>query len=75
MSRQRISVTFDQIDLDCIEKICKKKKMSRSNLVKAIVEKWLDLYEKRMVIDFDKPENKNLKRLRDEPFDPNSRRK
>ena len=41
----RVNVTFNPSDAECIELICKKKKISMSGLVRKVVEDWLEEYE------------------------------
>jgi predicted DNA-binding protein len=43
--KPRVNVTFNPNDVEILQLICKKKKMSMSGLVRKIMEDWLEEYE------------------------------
>lgn len=43
--KPRINVTFNEDDVEIMQMICKKKKISMSALVRKVIEDWLEEYE------------------------------
>ena len=41
----RVNVTFSESDVDVMQMICKKKKISMSALIRKVMEDWLEEYE------------------------------
>lgn len=41
----RINVTFSEDDAEMMQIICRKKKMSKSGLIRKVMEEWLEEYE------------------------------
>jgi len=41
----KVNVAFNSSDAECMELICKKKKITMSQLVRKVVEDWLEDYE------------------------------
>ena len=41
----RVNVTFTESNAEMIQIICKKKKISRSSLIRKVMEDWLEEYE------------------------------
>ncbi len=41
----RVNVTFSENDVDVMQIICKKRKISKSALIRKVMEDWLEEYE------------------------------
>jgi len=48
-NNSRIYVSFNESDADIIKTICEKKKVSRSSLVRRVMEEWLEDYEDHLL--------------------------
>ncbi len=44
-SNPRVNVTFNEGDVEMMQLICKKEKMSMSALIRKVMEDWLEEYE------------------------------
>ena len=44
-SNPRVNVTFSESDAEVLQIICKKKKISKSSLIRKVMEDWLEEYE------------------------------
>lgn len=43
--KPRVNVTFSETDVEIMNLICKKKKISMSSLIRKVMEDWLEEYE------------------------------
>ena len=44
-TKPRVNVTFSESDVEMMQIICKKKKISKSLLIRKVMEDWLEEYE------------------------------
>lgn len=66
---QRINVTFDEDDLEIIQILSRKKRMSMSGVIKHMVHEWLEEYEDMKLIQrIEKREKKKNKLISHEEF-------
>jgi hypothetical protein len=57
MASPRIHVSFNQIDYAAIQEICRQKKMSKSNLVRKVMEEWIERHQNSLIAKLTENEN------------------
>lgn len=58
MASQRIHVSLNELDFESILSICEKKKMSRSSLVRKVLEEWIEKQRSSIVSQNQEEESK-----------------
>lgn len=48
-SNSRVNVTFSENDAELMHLICKRKKISKSSLIRKVMEEWLEEYEEMLL--------------------------
>jgi hypothetical protein len=68
-SKQRINVTLEDEDLQVIQLLSRKKKISMSSLIKHMVHEWLEEYEDYQLIEkIEKREKENNPLIKHEDY-------